>query len=370
MDDRELEARLQQHLHQRFDVAPVPSGLVAAVRDGMLATPTAKVGFAFRPRSFQVGWAATLVVVIAVGALLLAGRGLGPATPRATHTPSSTPVPTQPIVERHFIVLAPNRTWPSAADREAATQVLVARLAGLGMKATESDQTAAIEFTMEGDGLPDDAIRRILAATGEIEFVPLPEADYGDGKLIAEVGKPLPRDEPALFGWEGIESVEQRTDQQDRPMLNFTLKPAARQAFADYTTNHLQGYLAIVIDGRVALLPVINEPITGGEVAISGGGLPGSPEATRFDEAIAVLVGGRLPEAWQGASVPPIMTREAAIEAARASGQGGSGAIEGADLDALLDDARWRPVWRVSVAGGAVVTLDAVTGAWLSTFIS
>jgi hypothetical protein len=368
MDDRDLEARLRTHLHLRFDGGSVPSGLTAAVRQGLAHAPTAKVGFSLRPRMLQLGWIATGLIAVVLGGFVLDGRVLGPANPGVTQTPSTTPVPTlHVIVERQFIVLAPNGTEPSAAERDDARQVLMDRLGMLGLtNTTVTEHTYAIAFALERDGLPDDAIRRILAATGEIEFVPLPAADYGEGKLVAEVGKPLPKDEPALFGWEGIESVGRGTDQQDRPTLNFTLTPAARQAFGDYTADHVTEYLAIVIDGRVALMPVINEPIPGGEIAISGGGLPGSPEATKFDEASAILIGGRLPDAWQGADALAILDRDKAIEAGRASGAGGD--VDGASVD-VLGDTRWTPVWRVSFADGAVVTVDAVTGAWVSTLI-
>jgi hypothetical protein len=374
MDDRELEARLRTHLHQRFDASPVPAGLAATVHQGMTSAPVAKVGFSLGRRSLQLGWFATAAIAVAVGAFVLLGNGFGPAGPGAT--PVLTPIPTLHVIsERWFVVLAPNGTSPSTADREAAAKVLMDRLAGPELKSTSSEAPGLITLTLESEGFPDAAILRILAATGDLEFVPLPAADYGDGKLTAEAGKPLPKDEPALFGWEGIESVAEGIDQQDRPTLNFTLTPAARQAFGDYTTNHAREYFAIVIDGVVALLPVINEPIPGGEVAVSGGGLPGSPEATRFDEAIAVLVGGRLPDAWQGARVERILTQQQAIDAARASGHGGGGDVNGANLEAAHqlvappDDGPWTPVWRITYADGAVVTLDATTGAWLSTGI-
>ena len=367
MDDRELEARLGTYLHQHFDNPPVPAGLAAAVRQGMESAPAAKVGFSVGRRGLQLGWAATAAIALVIGAVLLSGRGLGPAAPG----PSTTPVPTLRVVaERWFVVLPPSSAAPSTADRDAAMQVLMDRLTGLGLKSTSSAQRGWMMFTLERDGLPDEAIRRILSATGDVEFVPLPAEDYGDGKLTAEVGKELPKDEPALFGWDGIEAVAESTDQQGRRTLNFTLKPAARQSFGDYTTGHLLEYIAIVIDGRVAVMPVINEPITGGEIAISSGGAPGSAEEAQFDEGVAVLIGGMLPDSWQGADVRQILTQQAAIEAVRASGHGGSGDIEGADFDALLDGARWTPVWRVSFADGTVVTLDAVTGEWLSTGIS
>lgn len=53
-------------------------------------------------------------------------------------------------------------------------------------------------------------------------------------------------------------------------VVAFTLKPDARQLFADYTTQNQGKYLAIVLDKRVVSTPVINTPITEGEGQIEG----------------------------------------------------------------------------------------------------
>ena len=61
----------------------------------------------------------------------------------------------------------------------------------------------------------------------------------------------------------------------------------------------------MVIDGVVALLPVINEPIIGGQVQISG-----DSASEDYQETVAILVGGILPESWRGARVVAAMPRE------------------------------------------------------------
>ena len=40
--------------------------------------------------------------------------------------------------------------------------------------------------------------------------------------------------------------------------------PAAARLFADYTTNHVGEFFAIVLDGTVLAPPSINAPVTGG----------------------------------------------------------------------------------------------------------
>lgn len=244
-------------------------------------------------------------------------------------------------------------------------QVLMDRMTR-GLRGAGSEQLGVIELTLEQDGPSDDSVRRILSATGDVKLIPLPES-YSDGTYTAEVGQPLPTDEPALFGWDGIEAVFESVDQQDRKVLDLVLRRDAAEAFGDYTATHLGGAFAVVLDGEVVLLPVINEPIPDGQITISAGGAPGSQEMARFDETVAILVGGRLPESWQGAEVRKLLARDEAIDAVRDSGHGGGGAVEGMDLDVSHDGSRWVAVWRATLEGGVVVTIDAVSGEWLST---
>lgn len=362
MNDLELEARLRTRLHNRFDDTRVPPELASNVAQ-ILATRPASVGaFDLRLRRRLLGWSAVAAAVaIAVVAITLSSFTL-PAVPGTRSTPS----PAASIAaERDFIVLPPAGV-PAKPDTTLAGDVLAARLRALGIGTFSSAAGYAMTFTVPAEGPSDDTIRAVLGATGDVEFVPLPPEFYGEGMLEPLVGEPLPHAEPALFGWEGIESVA-LDDTQQVPAVTITLKPAAANAFGDYTTEHAQESFAIVLDGRVAALPIINEPITGGGVTVSDGGLGDGA----FERLAAILVGGMLPEAWRGAAVPEIISREAAIAAARRSvGEGVDTTIESADLDALQDGSRWHAVWRVALVGGAVVTVDAITGEWLSTGIA
>jgi protein-export membrane protein SecD/preprotein translocase SecF subunit len=55
------------------------------------------------------------------------------------------------------------------------------------------------------------------------------------------------------------------------PVVSFTMKPAGREKFAEFTTQHTKEIMAILLDNRVITAPNITEPITGGETEISGG---------------------------------------------------------------------------------------------------
>ena len=226
--------------------------------------------------------------------------------------------------------------------------------------------------------------------------MPLPES-YVDGTHAAVIGQNLPTQEPALFGWDGIADATSSVDEQGRPVLSISLRAAAGDAFDAFTTSHVGATFAIVIDDDVALLPMINEPITDGKIVVSGGGVPGSRESSDFAESAAIIAGGKLPEAWIMPSVPELMSPddiETTLEFE-------FGKVEpplptsvdlrvtAADLDAVLVGRRWTPVWRLGLDGLAegcptplpsdergicrwadpnvIHVFDAETGDWLGT---
>ena len=377
MDDRDVEARLSARLHHRFDSAAPPRELVASVEQ-LIATPPRRFGrAAVRGGSLRLGWPA-LVAAAAVLVAVVGGVSIGRFPGLGADLPTAEPSATEPP-QRWFVVLAPDPAVPAKDSSSLASDIMAARLRALGYGNFTGGVGYAIRFAVPADGPSDEATRRVLGATGDVEFVPLPPEDYGEGKAVAEVGKALPKQEPALFGWDGIESVAFGTDQQDRQTLEFVLKPLARTAFGDYTAGHVMGSIAIVVDGVVVSVPSINEPIPGGQISISNGTVDGS-----FDAWAAILVGGMLPEAWRGAEVPPVVAREVAI----AEAQRGMpySTLESADVDAIYEGDRWHAVWSVVLLGdfpyacpnvqvgqtpcptasSALILLDASTGVVLN----
>jgi preprotein translocase subunit SecD len=68
----------------------------------------------------------------------------------------------------------------------------------------------------------------------------------------------------------GLSTVNVTQDQLGRYQIAFTLKPDASQTFADYTSSHVQQYLAIVLDKHVISAPIIQSAITDGQGVIQG----------------------------------------------------------------------------------------------------
>ncbi|MBN2783049.1 MAG: protein translocase subunit SecD [Campylobacterales bacterium] len=59
-------------------------------------------------------------------------------------------------------------------------------------------------------------------------------------------------------------------DQNNRPVINFSLNAEGAELFGDFTGKNVGSHLAIVLDGVVYSAPVINERIGGGSGQISG----------------------------------------------------------------------------------------------------
>lgn len=345
MTERDLEARLSEHLHRRYDaIGPSPE-LLAGV-DQVLSTRPGPIGLAgLRAGRREIGWGALLAASV-IAAVAVATGGIDvPFGPGAK--PTATPGPTFLAAdERYFLLIPPTADRPSKADSTLAEDVLSKRVHALGFGSFTSSIDGAIQFALPADGADDGAITAVLSATGDLEIVPLPPEDYGqfgDGPNKAVIGQPLPKDESALFGWNGIASIE--ADGSPPTSLSMKLKPSAAEAFATYTAAHQGETVAVVIDGRVAMLPTINEPITDGEVILSGEQVSGT-----FERTAAILIGGMLPEAWQGALVPDLLTLSEAIQAARDSVAVGADApIESAQLQVIQDtDGTWQSTWVVA----------------------
>ena len=76
------------------------------------------------------------------------------------------------------------------------------------------------------------------------------------------------------------------------PVVDFTLNDHGKHAFGEFTSNHKDEMMAMVLDGKVLSAPDINEPILDGSVQISGGfaNLPEAKELADYLNAGALPV--------------------------------------------------------------------------------
>jgi len=134
-------------------------------------------------------------------------------------------------------------------EEEQRARELISRAAKLQMMALDEDRKMRV-YTMSeaeaakyGDIILEDAVRE------------------GEKYLIKEI--------PILDG-SMLTDAQVGFDQNNRPLINFSLNAEGAQIFGDFTGRNVGNHLAIVLDGKVYSAPVINERIGGGSGQISG----------------------------------------------------------------------------------------------------
>lgn len=134
-------------------------------------------------------------------------------------------------------------------EEEKRARELISRAAKLELMAVDEDRAMRVgdmsdaEATSYGDRILEDAIQP--GAKHLVNEIPIL-----DGSMLTD----------AQVGY----------DQNNRPVINFTLNSEGAQIFGDFTGKSVGKRLAIVLDGKVYSAPVINERIGGGSGQISG----------------------------------------------------------------------------------------------------
>jgi preprotein translocase subunit SecD len=178
---------------------------------------------------------------------------------------------------------------PGPSDLEVIRTIIENRVNATGVSEPVITTQGSDRVVVELPGVSDpQAIRDLVGQTGRLDFVPLGSTQMTDGQEISL------EQYPPLFSGDQLETAAIGQDQTGNRVVTFVLKSGGAKLFADYTTAHVGEYFAIVLDELVISAPSINEPIPGGQVQISSGGIGGYPlkEATSL---VTVLQFGSLP---------------------------------------------------------------------------
>lgn len=136
----------------------------------------------------------------------------------------------------------------SQEDEQRARE-LISRAAKLELMAVDEDRAGRVYNMSESDA----------ASYGDII---LPDAKNSKTKYLV-------REIPILDGGM-LTNAQVGFDQNNRPIINFSLNAEGAEIFGDFTGKSVGKHLAIVLDGKVFSAPVINERIGGGSGQISG----------------------------------------------------------------------------------------------------
>ncbi len=181
----------------------------------------------------------------------------------------------------------------TSADMQTVRTVIENRVNGLGVTepVVQVSGTRRILVELPGFEKTEDAIA-LIKETGLLEFV-----DAGSTRLVegvevltdaqapstspsatatadATAPSPTPATTPLIYHTvmtgAALDTVNVGTDSLGSPSIDFKLTSEGSKVFADYTSNNIGTYLAIVLDGKVISSPVIHNAITDGQGQISG----------------------------------------------------------------------------------------------------
>jgi len=189
---------------------------------------------------------------------------------------------------------------PGPSDVEIVKGIIERRVNSTGVAEPQVVTAGTNEIVVEVPGVSDPAaIRKLIGTTGQLQFVPLPDTEYGNsttaGQYQAVEGQPLPTTETPLFSGTEVSSANVGTNQQGQRTVDFILKDNGKNLFAQYTASHIGDYFAIILDGTVISAPVIQSSIPGGTVEINAGSTVGGFSLQDAQNLVNVLRFGSLP---------------------------------------------------------------------------
>lgn len=202
----------------------------------------------------------------------------------------ASPEPTAAV--RTITVTIPVPTADQAVI-DAAGDVFAKRLKAIGIGFFTVDTGDVMKFTMLVP-LTFDAtlIDAVLRRPGVFEFVTWPA-----GTADPAADDPVPATATPLFdAATAITSAEASVGGSNQPILTIKLSPVGAEALGTYTTQHIGEFLVLALDGAVLAAPIVDSPITGGDLLIS---FPtAEPPQIPLIAIAAMMASGPLPDAW------------------------------------------------------------------------
>ncbi len=156
-------------------------------------------------------------------------------------------------------------------------------LLGVGEATVQQAGDRRILVELPGEQNPEAALNT-LKETGLLEFVDMGSTPLQPGTVIktdfglestptlteTNAVTPTERIWHTVMTGSALKNVQVTADEFGQPQVAFELTSDGSKIFAEYTSNNVGKYLAIVLDKRIISAPVINSPITQGQGVIQG----------------------------------------------------------------------------------------------------
>jgi len=176
-------------------------------------------------------------------------------------------------------VLEPDYSLVSSVEREdleLAAQILTSRSRDTGTYATfrVTDHSQIVASVLGPH--PTEFFEGGGTAIGLVEFVDLGNAPIELGTTIAtdfEHGYQPEADgikRHTVLTNREIDSAFATGDTPGEYVVEFTLTPDGKSILADYTTEHINSFLGVVVDKAIISAPRVISPITDGKAAVAG----------------------------------------------------------------------------------------------------
>ena len=188
-----------------------------------------------------------------------------------------------------YQIVATDQQPVTSEIQEETRLIIESRVNATGVSEPVVQNQGADRVTVELPGVDDPAdIRKLIGTTGRLDFVGIPTS------LISQVvqGQPLPAsvDPTPLFSGDQIASARPGTDSNGLLAVDLSLKSDGAAKFDQYAAANVQGYFAIVLDGKVQSAPQLQATHFGGQAQITG-----SFTTQQMNDLVTVLKFGSLP---------------------------------------------------------------------------
>ena len=182
------------------------------------------------------------------------------------------------------VILTASKTdgsQPTGDEMATATSIVQRRVNSLGASEATVQQQGTNSILVQIPGATDaDTAVETIGKTGKLEFVRLDE--IGDADALARLSGASATDVPLAEGTytpfmdgsyiESTSVAQAGSSASGAYAVNIKLNGEGSKIFADVTTElaPTNGRIAIVLDGVIQSAPAVQEPITGGQVSITG----------------------------------------------------------------------------------------------------
>jgi preprotein translocase subunit SecD len=193
----------------------------------------------------------------------------------------------------YSIIITPKEIQKTKTDAiDIAVKTIRSRLNAFGLSEPSVRKQGKDKIVVELPGIKtksdEKRAKKLISTAAHLELMQVDTehnpttdeeaAEYGDKILFEKVDKKEKRkpkkyvvkELPILDG-SMITDARVAFNQNNQPVINFTLNSEGAKIFGDWTGKHVGDYLAIVIDDKVLSAPVVKERIGGGSGQITVG---------------------------------------------------------------------------------------------------